>query len=251
MSLPLQGKKIIITREQNKASVFAEKIRANGGIPIIIPLLKISCKDEARNKNILSQLDRFRWVFFTSANGAQCFFQMLHRYQVPMEIMQEKKIAAVGVKTGESLESYGITADFIPTIYNAETMAEEFLENDVSGPILLVRGNLSRDVLPRVFSQQGMDFDWVEVYETIPKVENEEKLRNILQEPYDFITFTSPSAADAFYQFTGAAVEKPCVSIGTTTEKRLAQLGFPNIITAKEFTIDGMIECMKQFLEKE
>lgn len=38
------------------------------------------------------------------------------------------RIAAVGSKTKQAIEAYGYEVDFIPSIYHAETMAEEFLQ---------------------------------------------------------------------------------------------------------------------------
>src|SRR5699024_9561022 len=123
MMISLQNKKILITREKHAAEKFAELITAFEGVPIQTPLLQINC------------------IFITSKNGVDCFFQQGIS-------IANCRIAAVGPKTTQAIEAYGYHVEFIPTVYNAETMAQEFLEiYEDSGAVLFVRGNLSRGVL--------------------------------------------------------------------------------------------------------
>lgn len=243
---PLQNKQILITREQKQAKTFSEKVLRQGGKPVEVPLLTITCKDRLVDRPIFQSLTAYQWIFFTSANGVDCFFQLLHKHHISPVILKDVNIAVVGHKTEDALKGHGLTADFIPTIYNAEHMAHEFLHHfPVEGSFLLVRGNRSRTVLPERFSKIGVDFTTIEVYETNFNYKMADRLNEVLKKKwYDFITFTSPSVVDAFTEMAETEYEKTCVCIGTTTETHARQLGFTTILTPKEFTIDGMITNM-------
>src|SRR5690625_5848251 len=77
-------------------------------------------------------------------------------------------------KTYEVLKEYGYEASFITSIYNADTMATEFLkEIKPKRPILLIRGKQARHVLPQAFTKLDIDYDCLVVYET--SVNNDSK----------------------------------------------------------------------------
>ena len=246
----LQGKRILVTREAKQARVFSEKIIVAGGVPIEVPLLKIACKQAENSNQILEKLPGYHWIIFTSANGVHCFFK-----QLPdgMEALPEQiKIAVVGHKTEEALLNYYRSADLMPEVYDADSLADIFLKKYEAGEsILLVRGNRSRDVLPKVFTAKGIGFDSIEVYETTINKQNGDKLQKILSEhDLDFITFTSPSTVQSFVKLSGKH-DTSCVCIGTTTEKVAIEHGFSSILTAEEFTIEGMIKVMSDYIAME
>ncbi|MFD1850137.1 uroporphyrinogen-III synthase [Oceanobacillus bengalensis] len=254
MSDLLHGKKIIITREEKGSKVFSNKLLEFGAIPIEVPLLKISCKNQADNDQKLATFSTYEWIIFTSANGVECFFEMMKEQSVTLiKQLSQLKIAVVGHKTEDCLKCYGLSADFIPSTYNAETLAREFLrDNEKVGKVLLVRGNLSRDTLPIEFGKAGIVYDSMVVYETVYHLENRILLNQVITSDYDFITFTSPSSVDAFYKMADDTITTgPIVCIGTTTEDRAIELGFKQILAPNnEYTIDGMIRCMIDYISK-
>lgn len=255
MSNILQNRKILITRERNQAKVFSKQVLQYGGEPVEVPLLKISCKDRAGDRQCFQSLSGYKWIFFTSANGVNCFFQLIKKHQVSPAMLKNKNFAVVGHKTEIALKSHGFAADFMPSIYNAEHMASEFLAQfAVDGPFLLVRGNRSRDVLPEQFSRIGINFDAVEVYETTYNDQATPDLNEALaKRNFDFITFTSPSTVDAFMKMKNDAIVTQgtiFVCIGTTTEQRAGEAGLNPILTPEQFTIEGMLDIMQDYVVK-
>ncbi|MBN6205665.1 uroporphyrinogen-III synthase [Ralstonia pickettii] len=244
----LKGKRILITREAKQTKFFSEKVRASGGIPIEVPLLKIA-SNKARNREVIfTKLSGYDWIIFTSANGVHYFFE-----QLPEELIllvRKMKLAVVGHKTEEALKQYHLSAHLVPEVYDANSLAEIFLEKYQAGEsILLVRGNLSRDVLPSVFEKKGIGFDAIEVYETQMNKENAAMLKKVIaEEALDFITFTSPSTVEAFVKLSEGCTSFPCVCIGTTTKRAAENHGFTLILTAETFTIEGMIEVMSKHI---
>ncbi|MYL58907.1 uroporphyrinogen-III synthase, partial [Virgibacillus halodenitrificans] len=235
MNVSLQGKKILVTREENQAKEFADLILEHQGTPIEVPLLTVSCKDQKDNQEVLQSISNYDWIFFTSANGVKCFFDLAQRYLDP-ENGFPANIAVVGHKTGNVLKMFGYSATFTPSVYNAEIMGSEFLtEYPEPGSILLVRGNLSRDILPNFFFNNGLNFESIEVYETSYNFLVKEQLNNHLEKSHiDFITFTSPSTVESFCAMAAKKTGFVYVCIGTTTENKAREIGLSPIISPSE-----------------
>ncbi len=253
MSVTLHEKRILITREENQAKEFSDKVIQYGGKPVEIPLLKISCKDEPENKQLLQNLHHYKWIFFTSANGVACFFQLINQYRWMRNVLENIRFATVGHKTAQTLESYGYKSDFIPSVYNADAMATEFTEEHtvLDEPLLIVRGNKSRETLPDWFTKHQIRYDAIEVYETVHNIRVKDELNQLLNKNnLDFITFTSPSAVEAFIELSSSHIPKDqvCVCIGTTTKQRAFELGILNTIAPELFTIDGMLERISNYI---
>src|SRR5699024_5726634 len=158
--------------------------------PLVTPLLQINCLPV--DKKVV--MDTYEWVFFTSQNGVDCFIK-----QNPyIGELNSRKIAAVGPKTADKIRHYGYQVDFMPSTYNAEVMANEFLTKYLeSGPVLLVRGVLSSTVLPDTFEQHNQTYHCLEVYETVANPGAKDNLQAYLvQEDIDYLTFTSPRSEE-------------------------------------------------------
>lgn len=248
MKWDLQGKRILVTRGERQATTFAKQIEAASGLAVVTPLIRIACKQDEREADIIHHLADYEWIFFTSVNGVRCFFEKV-RQHAQEESLARMRYAVVGEKTNAVLKENGYEASFMPSTYNAATMAPDFLANyHGKGPMLIVHGQLSGTVLNQAFSENGIAFDCLEVYETKTNTSVQESLTKVLREgKMDVITFTSPSTVDAFVEMTpvydwikGVAV----VCIGTTTEKRALAHGFTEIVVPDVFTIEGMIEVM-------
>ncbi|ASN05089.1 uroporphyrinogen-III synthase [Virgibacillus necropolis] len=258
MLQPLQGKEILITREKSQSQSFADLVKDLGGIPIKIPLLKITCKPYMEESYLLDQVTNYQWIFFTSANGIHCFFKWLKEYEISFSELDSVQFAVVGHKTGEILLEYGITATFFPSIYNAEVMAAEFLQQvTINGQLLIVKGNKSRTVLQEAFTKNNVAFDEITIYETRSNSGNQSLLNNYLNKDYpDFITFTSPSSVEAFIEMVDkdkhlTYIQKtPCVCIGSTTETCANKLGFTQTMIPEQYTTRGMVERIAHYIKE-
>lgn len=245
--ISLQNKKILVTREKRGAEKFAELITAFEGVPVQTPLLQINCVSFSEQIKHNLESGTYKWIFFTSKSGVDCFFSQ-------SAFITNCRIAAVGPKTAQAIEAYGYNVEFIPSVYNAKTMAQEFLEMyEDFGTALLVRGNLSSHVLLEAFTDANLNYECVVVYETVPNQTEKQQLQHILQtEQIDYLTFTSPSTIDAFIELTKEdkiKCDSVVVCIGTTTEKKAKEVGFSHIITPEYFTIEGMVEVIDKHLQ--
>lgn len=247
----LQDKAILITRDAQGATAFAEKLAAYNARPIVTPLLTISCIDRVQQTTLPVEIETCEWVFFTSKNGVDCFVQ----HDDYANALNHCHIAAVGSKTAQALEEFGYTVDFIPSTYNAEVMAKEFLTTyETTKPVLFVRGVLASPILLDAFTKAGRPFYCLEVYETKTNDAMKQSLHSQLTEvAIDYLTFTSPSAVDAFMELVDQPKpfnQLPTVCIGTTTERKALEHGFTETIVPDQFTIEGMIRAIRKDSKK-
>lgn len=236
----LKNKNILVTREATQAIEFNQGIKTELGHVLSAPLIKIN---PVKFKKV--DLTNYDWLFFTSANGVKCFMSQTKN----CENLENIRIAVVGHKTEDALKEYGIKADFIPTVYNAVEMSKEFFSTyPLANDILLVRGNLSRNVLPEYFSKREIDYEMIVVYETVINKAIKSKLNYIFKtEKIDYITFMSPSTINSFLEllddkYHPGALDTKVICIGTTTEKIALENGFKNVSIPLHFTAGSMLE---------
>ncbi|MBB6451933.1 uroporphyrinogen-III synthase [Salirhabdus euzebyi] len=253
MTLPLQGKRILVTRGKKQSNSMSRLIKKYGGEPIEVPLITFDLVLSENTKRIMADLEKFDWIFFTSANGIHYFYESLKRYDLAIP---SAKIGVVGKKSDEILSQYGLTATFIPDEYSAAEMGRVFTENFHAKNVLLVQGSLSRNVLENALIEHCIPFSTVTVYTTKYNDSAKELLQKVLTDQHlDVLTFTSPSCVDAFFALGGDSANKyketVSICIGTTTEKEAQKKGFTHVLTPSNFTIPDMIHTLVQYCQKE
>ena len=165
--LPLQGKRILVTRTRQQAGALSERLRALGAIPIEFPTIHIVppqdwepldsalrrlCIPETtsgRPQGIAPtihdkpgpQLEYSRggarpqpasyytWLVFTSANGVSICFERLHSIGYDARAIGNVRVAAIGPATAATLARYGVNADLVPDEYIAEGVAAALIED--------------------------------------------------------------------------------------------------------------------------
>src|SRR5699024_5683383 len=156
-----------------QAKEFNQMIEDMSGKVLSAPLLKIN---PITFKEI--HLDDFNWIFFTSANGVDCFLNQLE----DTHFLETINIAVVRHKTENTSKKYDVIADYTPTVYNAVAMSEEFhKKHPFSNHILMIREKLSRNVLPNYFTEKQLDFEYLVVYVTVANKQIKSTLNNIFE----------------------------------------------------------------------
>src|SRR4051794_5647557 len=70
--------RILITRSPHQASELAERLRALGAEPILIPTIDIVAPTSFDVLDaLIDHLDNFHWLVFTSANAVEKFYRRL------------------------------------------------------------------------------------------------------------------------------------------------------------------------------
>jgi uroporphyrinogen-III synthase len=161
---PLEGRGIIVTRPQRQAAVFAAKIGALGGVPIVWPAIVIlPPPDRAPLERAHATLDRYDIAIFVSANAVE--------FGAPANRTWPARLAtyAPGPGTAETLASVGIANAHVPvTSFDSEGLLELPALADVTGKqIVIFRGEGGREFLGRTLRARGASVDHVPCYRRV------------------------------------------------------------------------------------
>lgn len=244
--LLLQGKTVLITREERDSKQFAEHVINCGGNAVTIPLIDFqACEMTDEIKSKLASIAQYDWVVFTSKNGVAFFFQ---QFTEPLK----QNIAVIGEKTTVALQKFGYQPQFIPTKFVAECFATEFIHTLQQGAkVLVVKGNLARTVIADQLREKGFLCDEIILYETVMPKESESKLRDtLLTTKCDIISFTSSSTVHHFmgvvnrYNLMKKIEQSKIACIGPIAKKTAEQYGLYVDISAEKYTMEGLMESI-------
>ncbi|OKH32034.1 uroporphyrinogen-III synthase [[Phormidium ambiguum] IAM M-71] len=256
--LPLTDKTILVTRAAGQSSDFCHLLQRQGAMVIEMPALEITAPsswfalDEA-----IANLHTFNWLILTSTNGVDYFFSRLQDKGKDVSALAGVKIAVVGKKTAASLEQYGLSADFIPPNFVADSLVENFPEQLPNQKILFPRVETGgREVLVQELTAKGAELVEVPAYQSgCPSAITPEVLQALQQQTIDIITFASSKTVQYFYQLVQdkLPVEKLekfiIASIGPQTSKTCQQLFGKVDIEATEYTLGGLSEAIVKYVE--
>lgn len=254
MSKPLFGKNIVVTRDEKGNADFAAKVVRRGANPIQFATIRIKpLTQKNRFLQTLSKITEYDWIVFTSAKGVELFFESLHTLQKDARVFASAKIAAIGAKTADKLNEFGLKADFLPTVFTSEELGKQLIgfTNLQGKKILLLRSQLASNELCELLTAVGAAVDNVALYDILTQKSQCIRLKEeIADGRVDWLTFASPSAAKGFFE----QVEPDLVyssnikvaSIGPVTTEQLKNLGVRVNLTAKEHTLDGLLTAIER-----
>ncbi|MGA3108241.1 MAG: uroporphyrinogen-III synthase [Candidatus Bathyarchaeia archaeon] len=248
----LEGLKILITRPEKQNIPLSAKLRNLGATTIELPTITILPPNNTAplDKSILD-ISQYDWVIFTSVHGVRFFSQRLKALGEPSDKLKQVKVAAIGPATAAALERLGKEADYVPTQFLSKKIAVGL--GDVEGKrILLPRADIASKKLPELLRQRGAEVEEVVAYRTIiPEGLSVDRLKSVLNQGIDVVTFTSPSTVRNLAQIVGAneltvllkGVKVAC--IGPVTAEATKELGIHVDIVARTHTIDNLVEAIK------
>nr|WP_315152859.1 uroporphyrinogen-III synthase [uncultured Flavobacterium sp.] len=166
-------------------------------------------------------------LIFTSQNAAQ---RILENSNV--DNLKTKNVFCVGLKTKILLSEAGFNvvaytgyasdlAEIITLIYGHESYT-------------FFSGNLRKETLPNALKEVGIQFNEIQVYETILTPCK-------ILEKLDGILFFSPSGVESYLK-NNVIKKENCFCIGETTAEALEKHKIKNIIVADEPTIESVID---------
>ncbi len=251
---PLLGKSVVVTRSREQASALADRLEELGAEAIQFPVISIQpLADYSALDAALKEAGRYDWLIATSANTVEILWRRLAALKLDSRALAGCRVAAIGPATAQALANRGITADFVPKAYVAESVVEGLLAYGVSGKrILLPRAAKARDVLPDELRKAGAAVDLLAAYETRPVQSCPANLQKRLEaREINCITFASSSTVENFF----AAVPVDLVRqsgarlacIGPITAASLEALGLAPDIQPEAFTIPALVRTIEDF----
>ena len=250
---PLFGKSIVVTRAREQASDIVASFSDLGAEVIQCPTIRIApLADYSELDAALAAIERYQWIFFTSANGVNFFWQRLAALGFDARKLAHASISAMGPGTAKALAEHGICPDLIPQRFVAESLITDFLarRQDRTRPILLPRAKEARDILPERLRAEGYQVDVIPCYETLPDASQKARVEELLNEgKLSCITFASSSTVRNFLKLISADTlcrhpELKLAAIGPVTAQTLQAAGLPCHIQPETYTIKALIEAV-------
>lgn len=243
--------KILITRPRKQADAFAAGLQAVGFEPQFFPVIEIRpMVDNSALDAALAHLERYDWLIFTSVNGVAAVWSEMERRGL-RGLPGNLKVAAIGPKTAQALQSHGVQVNFVPDEYVAEAILPGL--GDLHGRwVLLLRAEISRKTLPEAISQAGGVAHEIAVYQTVPAKIDQPGLA-ALKHGVDVVTLTSPSTAQNFcflarqhgldpHHLPGSPV---FACIGPITHRAAQEEGLSPLVVAEEYTTEGLTRAIR------
>lgn len=247
LKLPLSGKNILLTATRSLAEKMAKRFKDTGANICEMSLIAIK-EIETEKERLLSEINDSTHILFTSSNGVDIFFEQIKRYGIDIRSLYNKKICVIGSGSGEALNKYGVNADFIPSKFDSKSFLDEILPKlDKDSKVLMLRAKIGSDVLPKGLKSAGIAFSDISVYDTIIDHRKKFELNKDI-ENFDYVVAASASGAKALVEMIEdkKMLSGKVVSIGPVTTKALVELGIENIITAKRYDVEGIIDAIKK-----
>jgi uroporphyrinogen-III synthase/uroporphyrinogen III methyltransferase/synthase len=254
-SLPLAGRRVLVTRALHQAGSLSDGLRALGAEPVEVPVLEIrppatfDAMDAA-----LRRLDSYDWLILTSANTVRALIERATFLGLSLEAMILPKLATIGEATASAARKAGLQVAFVPERYVAESLVEGLHAQVAGQRILLARAAVARDVIPSALQAAGAVVDVVDAYRNVLPEAAPEQLRRALAAGIDAATFTSSSSATHLSEAARVAgiawpfAAVSAVSIGPITSQTLRGLGWPPAAEAEPSDIPGLLAAIIQVL---
>lgn len=257
MTKPLFGKTVVITRDKAGNERLGSLLQKQAANVIDFPCILLQMQmDSPELKRAFREMSDYEWVIFTSSHGVDFAFEAMGKIGKDSRAFGRAKIACIGQPTAEALLRYGIRADFVPTEFTAKSLAEELsVRCDLRrNNILLLRSAIATDELYDDLRRKGAAVEDMRIY-TTAAITQPEAGRNDLSEQIaagkvDWITFTSSSTVDGFFQNIPIDMVKQSpvklASIGPETTKKLVLLNLTVHLEADTHTAEGLVEAMEK-----
>ena len=167
--LPLAGSRVIVTRPRGMISGMAARLRKLGAEVLELPSIEtVAREDQSALDAALDAMKSYSWIVFTSPTGVRVFFDVLKKAGRDVRCLAGTKIAAIGTGTKKELSDRNIMVDFVPSVYDGETLGRELAELVSSGDrILIPRAALGNEQLVAELTGAGAEVTDIPTYDTV------------------------------------------------------------------------------------
>lgn len=238
---PLFGKRYLIPKIGEKAVGLRELLIRQGAAADEIQVGTIV--DTGRQFSA-EELKRVDWLVFTSKNGVEAFFKGFTESGLDVRCLSGCRIAAIGGRTAEILQSHGLYADLIPDTFHSDALAEALKKRlTLKDQVWYLKAGNADGHLKNAL-EDHCRFEDIVVYENRAIEPDLKRLHK--PEEYDGILFTCASSAERFFR----AVEEEwknsinVYSIGPKTTAGLKACGVEHVLEAKRASYEGLAEIL-------
>ena len=250
-ALPLHGVKALVTRPRQLISGLAALLRREGAEVIELPAIRTRpVSDTAPIMEAIRGLEggRFDWAVFTSPTGVDVFMSMLIEHS-DLRALAGVRLAVIGEGSRKALQKYGLRADFMPSVYDGETLGRELASVcEPDARILIPRAAIGNpELIAELQRGAARQITDLPTYDTLYEQSRVLDPAAMLESgEIDLCLFTSASTVRGFAAgVPGADMTKVnAVCIGRQTAAEAAGLGM-RVWVAERATLEALVECAK------
>jgi len=243
----LDGKRILLTRAEHQLDQLSRTVRRYGAIPVPFPCLAVQSQPEAIHQ-ALPQLADCSDVVFTSVNGVHSVLATVDHLQ---DLLQSKRIAAVGEKTADALRLAGVETDIVPAIPSQDGLIQAFLKHGMPRRLMFFRAREGGETLIRMLQDRGIDVLLVPAYKTVCPQGNASAVIAALEHAeIDAVLLGSAKAAYHYVRRVGdiGLARRPrAVAISDQVARAARSAGLDVQIVAKTASFDAMLNDLAEF----
>jgi len=200
--------KVFISRELSENSYFRKALKKHN--------IEIEARSLIRTVPVILKLDNFilrnvDWVFFSSKNAVEYFFQL-----DPL-LPKKVKFGVMGSGSEDMLRRKGYFVDYTGAGIDSAEVAAEFAKLANGTTVLFPSAENSLRSIQQVLSADTKIID-LPVYETILEDDTEQSNAEIM-------VFTSPSNVEAYFADNLLDPDQKVIAIGISTGKKLGEMG--------------------------
>ena len=258
MSLPLAGRRVLVTRATHQAGKLSNALRDLGLEPVEVPVLEIREPENSEALDrALRQLNTYDWLILTSANTVAALKKRARILGISLGGSAEPvvpQVAAIGEATAIAAREAGLTVALVPKTYVAESLLDGLAGQTEGKRILLARSAIARNVIPDTLRAAGAEVDLWEAYRNFIPDSAPAELRQALTEGIDAATFTSSSSVTHLAEVAKRAgipfplANVPAVSVGPVTSGTLRELDWEPAAEASPSDIPGLASAVAKLL---
>lgn len=251
---PLAGRVVWVTRPARRAEALATRLRELGASVETGPTIALEPPiDPAPARRAVSELERYDWIIFTSANGVR-FFRALVEELRPGRLPIRAAIAAIGPATARELERSSCRPAVV-----AEDARSEGLAGALAGRIgrgkrvLVVRPEVARPILLDALHALGARPDPVAFYRNVPAPDVHTLAAKVCEGRFDVVILTSPSTLQRLLEAGQRPVEElraalgrsRLVAIGPATAQAIEHYGLTPASVAAQPTAEAVLRAVR------
>ncbi len=260
MNASLKNLRILATRPGHQAHSLSSPLRELGAEVIELPLITIGAPPSWNAfDRAFERAGDYIWVIFTSANAVEATLTRLRETGCGPGVLEQMRIASIGPATTNILQANGLTVEFEPGSFVAESLVSEFpgYPAEMNGVrILWPKADIGRTYIKDKMESAGAAVDAVYCYRTTgpehPREAAYELRQMLLKGEIDIITLTSSETVRSFHRLVtanGASINEfrnsvRIAVIGPETARTADELIGGADILAREYNIAGLVRAV-------
>ena len=165
----LAGRRIAVTRAREQAPELSGKLAALGAEVVELPLIHVAKHIEKDPlSDVMLELGGYDWIVFTSANGVRFFMEEFLRLFDDIRALGLLRFACIGDSTAAAIRAFRLKVECQPKVATAEALADDLVATGSldSAKVLVITGNLNRDVIVTKLEKARAIVDCLQVYRT-------------------------------------------------------------------------------------